>query len=477
MAYGVTSAGFVKKTFAIIQAELRQQYRDELGDVNVIDGPLAQEIDLKALNLAELWSGAESVYNSQWISSADGTSLDRAAEYTRKTRLPALNSEAVVEFYGDNSTVIPSGTQGSVGITGEVFETTASGTITNVDTYRAVINVSTVVIGFTYSIVLNGVTYSHLSTAGQTATDIALALQTLISVDPVYDLDFTVIGSSNVNIVSKLTDTQYKTTISANLTYTKIGTLLDMTSVNTGEIIALTGTLTTIVTPVVGLDTISNTEDATLGRDLESDTDFRVRILASQNIAGLATIEGIKAYLEQYVDGVTSVSIIENDTDSAIGLQDAHSIQCVVEGGTDAAVAAGIFASKAAGINTYGLSSEVVTDTMGFTHTIEFSRPDPQYAWIKVVYTLNSEETFPTDGEATIAANILAIGNALDSGEDIILMKFYDAINSVAGVATAVITADTTATAGGPPTYAASNIAIASNELAVFDLTRITVSV
>ena len=57
-----------------------------------------------------------------------------------------------------------------------------------------------------------------------------------------------------------------------------VGTV-DASSIDTGPIGALSGTLTVIETPITGWDSVTNATDATLGANLETDPELRARIV------------------------------------------------------------------------------------------------------------------------------------------------------------------------------------------------------
>ena len=81
-----------------------------------------------------------------------------------------------------------------------------------------------------------------------------------------------------------------------------------------GPIPAPIGTLTTIVTPISGWDTITNLVAGVTGRFIETDAELRIRRQNSIRLFGAATVEAIRAHLLQDVPGVTSALVFENRT-------------------------------------------------------------------------------------------------------------------------------------------------------------------
>ena len=133
---------------------------------------------------------------------------------------------------------------------------------------------------------------------------------------------------------------------------------------------------------------------------------------------------------------------------------------------------------KVAGIKSHGDITVEVKDNQNIPHNIKFSRPSNLYMWVKVVIdSYNNEEDFPTDGEAAIKESILEFAeDYFNIGDVIVTQKFYKPLYEIEGIGSATITIASTATAGGTPTYGASNINCSIKEKPLFDLSRIDVT-
>ena len=81
---------------------------------------------------------------------------------------------------------------------------------------------------------------------------------------------------------------------------------------NTGPIPAPANSVTEILTPIGGWQTANNPKAGNTGRDIETDSELRLRRQQSIRILGAATLEAIRARLLQEVAGVTSVFVFEN---------------------------------------------------------------------------------------------------------------------------------------------------------------------
>ena len=155
----------------------------------------------------------------------------------------------------------------------------------------------------------------------------------------------------------------------------------------------------------------------------------------------------------------------------------AKSFEAVVEGGSDADVANKIWLTKPAGIQTFGNTSFTITDSQGEQQVINFSRPTPIYIWVTVVLTLYSEETFPPNGQDLVTESINTYGNNLGIGVDVLLQRVLAQIFNVPGIASGAMQIAATNGPGDSPLYGTADIPIQENEIAVFDLSRITVTV
>ena len=199
-----------------------------------------------------------------------------------------------------------------------------------------------------------------------------------------------------------------------------------------GVVVANAGTISVIATPVTGWTIVTNASAAAPGSAAESDVLLRARRDRELRAAGTSPLDAIRAALSA-VSGVTSVSIVENDTDATdpeTGVPP-HAIMCVVQGGTDAAVAAALWASRAAGIRTWGSTSVTLTDAGGWTRTVRFERPAAVnvYAEVSVVYT---SATYA--GDAAVQAAAAAVTTGALSGGTLKRSSIISAALAVAGV-------------------------------------------
>jgi len=247
------------------------------------------------------------------------------------------------------------------------------------------------------------------------------------------------------------------------------GTLtIDMIAETAGAVAAPVGTLTVIETLVSGWSSITNPNAADIGKDAESDADYLTRSYTEKQQSNAGPIEAIRAALEK-LNNVTSVVVIENVTNGTVNSVPAKAIHCVVEGGLPADIARCIFNTKPAGIQAYGIIANTIVDSQGIPQSIGFSRPTDVNIYVDITITAIS----PAIITATDVKNaIIAYGNALAQGKSVIVYPSLMASMNALAASDIIIKVSKTAT----PTSDA-NIAIALNEHARFDVSRITVTV
>lgn len=247
---------------------------------------------------------------------------------------------------------------------------------------------------------------------------------------------------------------------------------VEMESVDDGPVVANAGTLTVIVTPVTGWNSATNPLDADLGADVESDPHLRLKREEELRQQGTTPVDALRADLLA-LEGVEQVRIYENvghapDADGVPG----HAFEAVVIGGVDAVVAQAIWDGKATGINTHGTSSEVVEDTAGGEHDVEFTRPVEVDIWVAVT-VLVDPDLFPVDGDLQIQEAIVALGDLSEIGEDVIRTRFYAPALSIPGVLdVTVLKVDDV-----DPPVSTGNVVIGSRQIATFDTSRVEVTV
>jgi uncharacterized phage protein gp47/JayE len=393
----------------------------------------------------------------------------------------------------------------------------------------SVLQVATVTNSTVYSVTLNGVVCTYTSDASATSQEIVDGLVAAINGG---QSDLTALGltSSTLSLTHRSPGTDWTLVLSARLAVaglTPIGAFAiksqdlatafsgDVDSrmaidklfspqtyaaIATGKIEAPAGTLETIETPVTGLASATNFLDGVLGREVQSDDD--ARIMREETLAtGTGHLAAVISQLFRDVADITLVRGYENIDDNVDSAgRPGHSVEFLVVGGLDAVVALTIWNMRAAGITPYGNinadgttdpdgsgSGITVQDSNGANQVVHFSRPETLYGFINVTKTLYSEEEYPTDGDDAVSDALLAYGNSLDIGKDLLNQRFTAAAVNIPGVGSLAITIALSHDPDNAPignnnpvagdvAYTASNIAVGIRQRVLFDSSRIVVT-
>lgn len=196
---------------------------------------------------------------------------------------------------------------------------------------------------------------------------------------------------------------------------------------NSGAVVALAGTITTINTPTRGWASVTNPAAATVGEPAETDAELRIRQGQSVALPSLTPFEGVDGAIAN-VAGVTRHKLYENDTGAtdSNGLPP-HSISAIVDGGDVTEIAQTIRGNKGQGTATYGTTSVTVPDTYGNPHVISFSRSTdvPIYGHI----TLKAFTGYTSQIGVQIQQAVADYINGLTIGDDVLLSRIYSPAN------------------------------------------------
>lgn len=196
-----------------------------------------------------------------------------------------------------------------------------------------------------------------------------------------------------------------------------------------GAIEAAPGTITRITTPTKGWIAVTNDVPAVTGAPVETDEELRLRQSLSVAIPSRALVDGTVGGVAS-VDGVRRYKIYENDTSEtdAYGIP-GHSIAAVVEGGTDADVAAQIYLRKGIGCGTYGNVEVEYIHTDGLPNTIRFARP--AYVTVNVELKIRKLAGYTDETKRQMIASVDAYLESLDIGNDVVVSSVWAAALSV----------------------------------------------
>jgi len=439
---GITDQGFIIKRLADILADDRalavQLFQDLTipGDtVDVSDSSaLGRLISLAAPSEADLWEAAQEVYAAFDPNSATGIALDNLVAYAGITRKEQTFTTSSILVAGDTNTLIPVGQTVSSSTTGEQFTTVGAISLSPSNASGITVSVVTLQNSTAYTITYTNTTTSNTITftsdASATVAEILAGLQGVIAgAHP--SLVSSVVGTTLVIDRLDIFQTVNFTT-SVNLGINKVRTVGEVVAVNSGIIVQPANTVDTILTPMLGWDSVINPIAATPGEDRETDEQLRLRFRNGKFDRATNTLDAIYSALIN-LDNVSEVTIYENDTSVVDGNGvPAHSFLPIVVGGLSTDIANAIWDNKPIGILSYGNTTVSINDIQGIAHDVSFSRPTPVVIYISIDITTNVN--FPANGNAAIqSALIQYFADNLGTGDDVIYSRLYTPINSIPG--------------------------------------------
>ena len=475
------STGLTIKRLPEIISDL-ESLEQQLISANIATGDdtlLGQLNNIYGAALAELWELAESVNSNFDLDKAEGRNLEDLAIYAGNLlRLQQEKSKTTKQqFIGDQGSVIPISTLLQAPATLERVLTTAVINLDSNSCTSTIIAVDNVFNNTLYTVTVNTVDYDFTSDADATANEIVTGLKGLIDADVTATWTATLIGDTLV-ITTDDDDNNINVALVLNLSISSVTVLGNTEAENFGGVLFPLNSVTTIVLPVSGLISTTNTEAYITGRLDETDEEFRLRISKSQQAGGSATLEAITDNLLE-VTGVSTVEVTENNTSATVNGIPPHEFEAVVLGGTDAGIALSIFNNKAAGIGSFGNTTEVVIDSFNNSHNISFTRPTTIHIAFRVSYTLYNEESFPIDGKDLIKTVVKDTLDSLTIDEDVIPNRFFGPIYAaVDGIDSLIVEIQTLANQGDTPvggSWQETRIAISEREISSTVVTDMTV--
>ena len=224
-----------------------------------------------------------------------------------------------------------------------------------------------------------------------------------------------------------------------------------------GNITANAGTIIVISTPTAGWTGVTNAGAAVPGEAVEPDSAYRARLIVAQAKPSLTLLAGTAAAIAA-VSGVTRSAVYENYTNTTDSNGNpAHSITCVVEGGSSAAIAQAIYANHGIGGDMNGTTTVTVTDPLNPAITMPVSFDILAYTPIYAGLTVHALAGYTTATTAAIIAGVVNYLESLGIGEAVVFSELYGAaltarpnpdqpLFSIHGIISGALAALTTAT-------------------------------
>lgn len=482
MAYGVTPEGFARPRLPEIRQEIIANIKSRLRAAGLSDNIQTRPdsvfglvIDTFAERETALWEMGEGVYYAMYPGSATGMALDRAVSFSGARRGLPERSQAYVIAYGVQGTVIAENSQLRNSASQILWQTREPVTIST----SSAADVSVVPVvnpGETYTVTIDGVNYSYVSGAFDTLPEI---LAGLVSVLNVTDHDVSSNGAAVRVIVVNKTGASFS--LSSNLSFSTVGSRVTAETLDYVADAAQPGDLNAIVTLTAGWNSVNNLAAASVGRESETDDELRTAYPLGVYRLGAGTLPSIGPNIRESVQGIQAIKVYQNTSDSVDSEgRLPHSVHLVVDGGIEAEIAEAMYRVIGAGIDTNGDVVHIL-DTPEGEQTYRFDRPQKVYVWVKALVTLlpATESPFPPDGFSRITQAIETTGKAHAISQDVISQRFFCGIYETPGIDYVDLSFAHSTDPGFVPDagdFSADNIVIATNERAIFDLSRIEVT-
>ena len=374
--------------------------------------------------IAELWEFGEEIYNAMYPWSAENADLDNAIQFGGIAREDARPTIYPLHCECVEGTNIPRGSRVRSNTNPALeFLATANGMVSRGALNRAKVRIIALQAPGIYTVALNGSVYSYTSVDSDTEETILVGLENAIM-----DEDFTVEVSEGLLIINSVElQRQHNMILSSNLTTETVTSIVAFASEDYGEIALPHGTITEIVTAVTGLVAVVNLIPYIAGRLRETDVGLRQSYANKIFHRSSRMLESIRSAILLNVQGVNSVAVFQNDTN----IEDKHgrwphSIEVVVDGGSDIEIAIQIRNEKAGGIQSFGSVEVLILGEENEPMVERFNRPERVYVWYRLNITLNPAEILPSNYAKTIVEIVLLAMREVKPGQSIVPQRLIE---------------------------------------------------
>ena len=476
--YGITDKGFVLKRLDTILEEIHT----DLTDGWKVDTRLAGTSFLNTLittfgnQIANLWETAQDSYYAKYPATATELNLDHAVQYGGIKRAGDKRTSYILHCTGDDGTYVRENAVVATNTTPEIRLFSAE----EFQIARERFNKVSVIVASedtgVYTVSINGNQYSYSNPQGGKSSAILAGLAAAIK-----DEGYEVKVEDDVLIINDKTKTRDNVlTLTDNLTTSSVTSLANFLTNDYGKITLPYNIVTRMVNNITGFTAVTNLLEPTYGRKRETDIELRQSYIAKSALRSNTMIESIIAELLNNVEDVESASGYENDMDvtDERGLPP-HSIEIIVEGGDNTAIAKAIFRRKAGGIQTHGSVVVNVPGEYGDTIPVRFNRPEYLYAWLKVQLE-GDEAKIPVNYSSLTKQSLMEDGAQMTAGTSLLTQLLNEGIyDRVAGLTKIIIytayTTDSTVIPGDGDYQRDENIMATSRQKVLIDENRIEV--
>lgn len=483
--YGITETGLRIKRFDTILSEINAFQTEGFGVqvgantrsfLNTLNTSVADKI-------AELWELGADIYHNLSPMSAEGAALDNAVQFGGNSREKArstyypIHCECTEGITLDEETLIESDTNPAI-----KFLSAEERTISRSSFNKAKVKVVSTQPGEAYTVALNGTLYSYTCKVQDGAEAILGGLRDLILADEAESFTASV-DSENVLLVIEAADVESENSmlLTDNLTTESVTAIISFASEEPGEVSLPNGAITKIVTAPTGFLSCTNLCGYVAGRLLETDVELRQSYVDKIFSRSSRMTDSIRSAILANCAGVTAAQVYENRTNETDSEgRPPHSVEAVVDGGSNSDIAEQILATVSAGITTYGSVSVDVPGEDDDMIEVCFNRPTYIYCWFKVTLTISKASLVPANYAELVETAIVDAMSQVENGEDVVpqqqfLPAIYEQVPGISYIDVAIYTT-TSASEGQPSSYPLRSVEITNRQRAMTSSTRIEVA-
>ena len=483
--YGITETGLHIKRFDTILSEINAFQTEGFGVqvgantrsfLNTLNTSVADKI-------AELWELGADIYHNLSPMSAEGAALDNAVQFGGNSREKArstyypIHCECTEGITLDEETLIESDTNPAI-----KFLSAEDRTISRSSFNKAKVKVVSTQPGEAYTVALNGTLYSYTCKAQDGPDAILGGLRDLILADEAEAFTASV-DSENVLLIIEAADVESENSmlLTDNLTTESVTAIISFASEEPGEVSLPNGAITKIVTAPTGFLSCTNLCGYVAGRLLETDVELRQSYVDKIFSRSSRMTDSIRSAILANCAGVTAAQVYENRTNETDSEgRPPHSVEAVVDGGSNSDIAEQILATVSAGITTYGSVSVDVPGEDDDMIEVCFNRPTYIYCWFKVTLTISKASLVPANYAELVETAIVDAMSQVENGEDVVpqqqfLPAIYEQVPGISYIDVSIYTT-TSASEGQPSSYPLRSVEITNRQRAMTSSTRIEVA-
>lgn len=471
--YGLTSTGFLAKSFEDIVNDLKTDIKNEFGvDLDSTpDNKFKVLVNILSTPLAENWASVTAMQSMMDIDQAGDIFLDYLCASKLIYRQDGVRSTGIVTLGLEPTSelTLPQGSE-FFDINSNTFQTTSDIIINSDNLHGVDILFDETYTGDLVSITINGIVYSTTATAEGSYLAAIEALEVLLVAAGYAAVLDNYTLTVFVSEVDSTTDT-FSLQVGLSVSETTYYRYIEVQYEEVGEYVFLSDSLTTAPS-FSSIASFTNTP-ITGGRYRETDEELRARFKASSGVLGKATASSVSSAVRG-LEGVTNLSVVEHvDVNDVLN----NSVEVVVKGGNDLDIANKLYEYRAAGVRYSGNQSVIIKDVNSEDYEQQFTRVVDRWLTIRVGYTKYEEEEFPVDGETTIQNIVKSYVDNLEVGNDVIggriRANIYKAVDGIENITVEMFSSLDPLEL--PTSYQTSPVRVSVYEEAAIALEKITV--